>query len=89
MGRTLTHTALKPGTAADWTTCIARSAVPASVVSAADASKLSSLKFSMTLHTVPRVAVHFRMVVVLHRRQVLEHVHHRRQVVHVAPAKFS
>jgi hypothetical protein len=43
----------------------------------------------MTLHTVPRVAVHFRMVVVLHRRQVLEHVHHRRQVVHVAPAKFS
>jgi hypothetical protein len=79
---------LKPGTAADWTTCIARSAVPAPVVSR-DASKLSSLKFSMTLHTVPRVAVHFRMVVVLHRRQVLEHVHHRRQVVHVAPAKFS
>jgi hypothetical protein len=61
---------LKPGTAADWTTCIARSAVPAHPSSPQLTLRSCLPEVFDDASCVPHV-VHFRMVVVLHRRQVL------------------
>jgi hypothetical protein len=70
------------------TTCIARSAVPAHLSSSADASKLSSSAFDDASHTVSRRRP-LQNGCSPHRRQVLEHVHHRRRCTRRNPAKFS